>query len=363
MQSLIEELKKVKDFRKNSGKRHELWLVLLLIILGIMVGYLGYRAMGDFVKTNQQMIVKNFNLSLDRVPSYSTIRRVMMGVDWLNLNQIFNQWASQLNESNEFLNWLAIDGKSLKSTIENCHDTSQNFAVMLSAYCPTSGLVLRGQKFENKESSEIHQVRDLVRDSSFKNKVFTLDALHCQKETIQLIIESNNHYLITVKKNQKTLYKTLEYVFSNQVLLSTHISEDKSHGRQIKRQVSVFKNSELVDLKWSHVQSLIKVERQGKRGQKDYHNIAYYISSLSETAEVFSRKIREHWGIENQLHWVKDVIFQEDNLPIHHFQAVTNFSILQTIALNLFRILGFLSITEGQRWLSYRWPRLLVLLE
>jgi predicted transposase YbfD/YdcC len=84
---------------------------------------------------------------------------------------------------------------------------------------------------------------------------------------------------------------------------------------------------------------------------------------LVENAQNFAEKIRGHWKIENQLHWVKDVIFKEDTLPITDFQAVSNLSILQTIALNLFRNLGFLSITEGQRWLNHRWFKLWDLLE
>ncbi|AKV67577.1 Mobile element protein [Microcystis panniformis FACHB-1757] len=88
---------------------------------------------------------------------------------------------------------------------------------------------------------------------------------------------------------------------------------------------------------------------------------AYYISSLTESAQVFAKIIRGHWKIENQLHWVKDVIFEEDKSEISDFQAASNWSILTTIGLNLFRGLGFLSITEGQRWLAERWEKLIVL--
>ncbi len=113
----------------------------------------------------------------------------------------------------------------------------------------------------------------------------------------------------------------------------------------------------------AQLKSYIKVERYGERDGKEYDNCAYYISSLRENAQTFAQKIRGHWPIENQLHWVKDVIFKEDTLPLTDFQAVSNFSIIQTIALNLFRSLGFLSITEGQRWLNHRWFRLWDLLE
>ena len=99
------------------------------------------------------------------------------------------------------------------------------------------------------------------------------------------------------------------------------------------------------------------------RGVKSYEQIAYYLSSRQEDAQVFMDKIRGHWRIENQLHWVKDVIFQEDSSGIEKFKPATNLSVLTTIAMNLFRCLGFLSVTEGQRWLGDRFWSLSILWE
>ncbi|MBE9095429.1 ISAs1 family transposase [Tychonema sp. LEGE 07203] len=131
---------------------------------------------------------------------------------------------------------------------------------------------------------------------------------------------------------------------------------DISQGRQIVRKVSVFNieslnTAEFNLSEWSNISSLIKVERSGTRGRKDYEHEAYYISSLSADAEKISSKIRGHWLIENQLHWVKDVIFQEDIWPRHDYKAVTNLSILSTISMNIYRLLGFRSVKAGQRWL------------
>ncbi|WP_413162228.1 ISAs1 family transposase [Capilliphycus salinus ALCB114379] len=363
MNSLIEALKKIKDFRRSQGRRHPLWLVLLIVILGTMQGYLGYRALGDFAKANQQLIVKKFNIFSKKVPSSSTIRRVLVGVDWSNLQDIFNQWSGQLSELSNLRDWVCIDGKSLNSTVDNYDKSYQNFVSFVSLYSQDNGLVFGCNRLENKKCSEIKSVQDLLRHCSLKNKVFTLDALHCQKQTVREIIASGNHYLVAVKKNQKKLYQALESITRNQVPLSVNLKKEESHGRQIQRQVSVFKSLDSLPLTWCGIESLIRVERWGKRGNKDYHQVAYYISSLSEKAEVFATKIKGHWLIENQLHWVKDVIFKEDNSPIHHFQARTNLSILQTMAMNLFRLLGFLSITEGQRWLNNRWFKLWILLE
>lgn len=363
MKSLIKELKKVKDFRRSQARRHPLWLVLLIVVLGTMQGYLGYRALGDFAKANQKSLVKNFNLPSGQVPSYSTIRRVLLGVNWLNLQDIFNHWARNLGDSDSLKDWVCVDGKTLRSTVSNYKKNCQNFVSLVSFYSQSHHLVLGLNRFENKHESEIRQVQGMVKTCNFKNKVFTLDALHCQKLTTHLIIESGNDYLVAVKKNQKRLYENLESLTKEQEPISQSVEKEQSHGRIISRKVSVFEIFNSLENNWCGIRSLIRVERIGKRGDKDYHQVAYYISSLKENAEVFAQKIRGHWQIENQLHWVKDVILKEDSSPLHNFQARTNLSILQTISINLFRLKGFLSITEGQRWLNNRWSKLLVFLE
>lgn len=363
MQRLIEKLKKVKDFRKSSGKRHQLWVVLLIIILAIMQSYTSYRAIGDFAKYNQALLTKYFKLPTEKVPSYSTIRRVLMGLDWSELLDIFNEWAKEEYQDKEGLEWIAIDGKSLRSTVINHDDATQNFVMFASFFSQETGIVLHLERWENKESSEVHQVQDMVRDTELTGRILTLDALHSNRATPQEIIDSNNDYLITLKANQVNLYKHVEEVTKNSQPVSIDCEEDKSHGRDIIRLTSVFNVTEPFNNVWKHIKSYIKVERYGEREGKEYYHSAYYISSLVENAKTFSQKIRGHWKIENQLHWVKDVIFNEDTLPLTDFQAVSNLSILQTIGLNLFRGLGFLSITQGQRWLDNRWFRLCDLLE
>ncbi|MCG5061273.1 MAG: ISAs1 family transposase [Limnoraphis sp. WC205] len=362
MDSLIEYLKLVKDFRRKQGQKYPLWWILLIVILGLMAGHLGYRALGGFAKSQQQTFTEFFKLRLKKAPSYSTIRRAIQGVDWAELIGVFNQWATQLEISNDEARWLAVDGKSLKSTLQYYCQNRQNFVSMVSVFCQENGLVLALGKFENKHCSEIHQVQEMVRALPLEKKVFTLDALHCQKQTVETITASGNDYLIAVKKNQKGLYKRLQLDAQTAVPLSTYQSQDNSHGRRITRQVSVFKTPHEVQSLWVNAQSFIQVQRCGTRGTKLYQETAYYISSRQENAQIFARAIQGHWRIENQLHWVKDVIFQEDKSLVFQFQPAINFSVLSTIALNLLRILGFVSVTEGRRWLSGNVWRLMILL-
>ena len=137
MYKLIQVLKKVKDFRYERGQRHPLWFILLIVILGLMTGHLGYRALGDFAKRHQKSLTESFGIPWGQVPSYSTIRRAMMGIDCESLIEVFNQWAAQLIPEDRPDNWIAIDGKSLKSTVEYYCQNRQNFlSIITTCYQP-----------------------------------------------------------------------------------------------------------------------------------------------------------------------------------------------------------------------------------
>ena len=182
--SLIDYLKQIPDERKAGGRRHPLWLILLIIILGIMSGYWGYRGLGRFLERHRRQLITTLKIPQARVPSYSTIRRVMMSLDYDALAQVFNEWASQ-STHNSSGQWIAIDGKSLKNTVEDCYGKQQNFMMMVSAFTHERGEILGIKVMENKKQSEIVAVQNLLELLDLKGVVFTMDALHCQKKPSQ----------------------------------------------------------------------------------------------------------------------------------------------------------------------------------
>ena len=229
-----------------------------------------------------------------------------MLVESSDLLDQFNEWASQLTTSIDLTDWVSIDGKCLRSTCKNFQISSQGFVSIVSLFSQDTGLVLRLQKIENKKSLEIGQARELVKGYSRQGNVFTLDGLHCQKETITLITQSKNNYIIALKGNQKSLLKQVVEITETQPPRSQMQAVDISHGRHLIRKVSVFnipeqKLQDFENLKWGKITSLIKVERSGTRGKKKYEHFVYYISSLSLDAKIFASKIRGHWLIENHL--------------------------------------------------------------
>ena len=125
------------------------------------------------------------------------------------------------------------------------------------------------------------------------------------------------------------------------------------------RKISVFKAEKIKHKNYPHIQSFIKVERTGLRGNKKSEETLYYISSKVLPSKKFAAKIRGHWLIENQVHWVKDVIFNEDKSKIRELQAARNLSLLYTIIMNVYRSFGFDSIKQGIYWLGNNWEKIL----
>ena len=303
LNNLIEKLKKVKDERKDKGKRHSLWFVLLIIILAIMQGNLGYREIENFAKINQKELKHIFPLEWKNMPSYSTIRRVVMAVDWSNLIEIFNEWALENYPYQEESDGLAIDGKSIRSTLKEYREKSQNFVMIVSLFSQRTGCVLKMKKLENKKESEISHAQCIVRDCQVKGKLITFDALHCNQRTAALVVESGNDYIMALKKNQKKLYEQAKAITQTEKLLSMDINQDISHGRKITRKVSVYRVNNILHKGWKHLKVVIQVERSGWRGNKPYTEKVYYVSSAVNEAAMFAERIRGHWGIENQCHW------------------------------------------------------------
>lgn len=169
--------------------------------------------------------------------------------------------------------------------------------------------------------------------------------------------------MIAVKDNQPKLHNHIKRVASERKPTSFDIRTEKTRDRVTTRKVEVFDDLKGIDPEWTGIKSLIKVERTGTRAGKEYHEIICYISSLMLSAKEFSQGIRGHWGIENRLHWVKDVVYNEDHSNIRTGNGAANLSIVKAIALNIFRRNGHASITTGTRFLSHDIDKLLQLVE
>ena len=183
------------------------------------------------------------------------------------------------------------------------------------------------------------------------------------KKTTQLIVERGNDYVITVKGNQPKLYHELQAVSGENQPAMRFSDVEKNRNRVTCRIISVFDDTSKIDGDWSGIKSLVQVDRIGIRQGQLYQQTNYYISSLAASAAQFAQIIRSHWGIENRLHWVKDVVFHEDTLPLSHHNAASNWSLLRNIVINIARQHGYDSLTKAERFLSHNIDKLFSLLE
>ena len=180
--TLVELLKNVPENRSARGKIHEQWFVLMLMIMGAMCGYWGYRPLEEFSRTYAQQVCEQLGISQpERLPSYSTFRRVIMSIDFNQFTEVFNQWAQEYVpiEPGE---WVSVDGKSIKSSVSNYDNAQQNFVMLVSVFSHKRGVVFHSQPMENKAISEQQVLQQILAVLDLNGAVLTADALHCQKK-------------------------------------------------------------------------------------------------------------------------------------------------------------------------------------
>ncbi|GAP98037.1 mobile element protein [Leptolyngbya sp. NIES-2104] len=178
--SLIEHLKQVRDFRTQP--RYELWVILLLILMGVLSGCTSYRALEEFVGRHQAALLELLKLPYTRLPSYSTLRKVIERVPFESLTRAFNAWAiTQIDlQSGE---QLAIDGKGIKASVVAYDTHLQDFVNVVSAFSVRTGVVVGLMPMHNAQQSEIETVLQLLEILDIQGVCFSFDALHTQKNS------------------------------------------------------------------------------------------------------------------------------------------------------------------------------------
>lgn len=183
--NLLDYFSEIKDHRRLQGQRHELRLVLLISLMSIMSGYIGYRAIGDFIRRNRTDLLATLKPKKDRLPSFDVVRQVLMHVDFKEVSRQFQAWALQYAGilENE---WISMDGKAIGGTVTNSQSIDHDFVSIVSAFCHKQKLVLGNSMVVGSKESEIPVVKELIGALGLKGVTFTLDALHCQKKQQEL---------------------------------------------------------------------------------------------------------------------------------------------------------------------------------
>jgi predicted transposase YbfD/YdcC len=212
------------------------------------------------------------------------------------------------------------------------------------AWATNNRLVL-GQVKVDEKSNEITAIPELLKVLSLRGCIVTIDAIGCQKEIVKLIAGQQADYVITLKKNQGSLYKRVEALFSEALrnkyqgfIHSIERRSEESHSREETRYCVMLSNvQKQIDPegKWQNLQSIGRLDAMRTVNGKTKIETRYFISSLPNSAKLLADSVRQHWGIENSLHWVLDVAFREDDSRIRKDNAPQNFAVLRHIANSL----------------------------
>ena len=197
--NLREELKTLKDKRRGQAQQHRIDVVLMITIMATISGYKGYRAIGDFSQRYKEELIKYLEIEKERVPSFPTVRRVLMEINHQKFGDIFTKWMKHYMKKTSS-QWIAVDGKAIKGTKQKEED--KKLAHLVSFFSSDSKEILIARKTASK-SNEIPLVQKMMEEFPLQDMIITLDALHCQTKTLKAIKDSGNDYVIQVKENQK----------------------------------------------------------------------------------------------------------------------------------------------------------------
>lgn len=179
--TLTELLCEIKDKRRKQGTRHSLPDILVIMIIGTMSGFQGYRAMEDFCDRYHEELMEALGQPKHGLASYSAIRRLIMELDFNIVAQKFYKWIRGKVTIHK-REWMQIDGKGIKGTVTDYDSKYQNFISLVSLFMDRTGIVLNVQQMSNRDQGEIKTVQKLIASLTLKNIVISMDAMHCQKK-------------------------------------------------------------------------------------------------------------------------------------------------------------------------------------
>lgn len=355
---LIEILAEIEDVRQKQGLRHPLSGMLALACVAMLCGYKRVGAIAEWGKNYGKEHIKAFGFETHGYPAQATWYRVFRDVKIEEVEAKLTSWCEQVLEALEYeaeFIGVSMDGKTLRGSQRQGAKNSH----LLSAYVHQIGVVLAQVGVDDK-TNELGVIEDFLMGLVLRGRVVTGDALFTQTHVTDLIIEKGGDYVLPVKQNQELTYEAIAEWFAEPAPTDlpnyTAQQVEKKHGRLTRWQIET--TTALNDyLAWPGLQQVFRLTRVvtfPRTGEKQVA-IQYGITSLSpdraDASQLLTLK-RHHWGIENGLHWVRDVTFDEDRSVLrvgktHHLMAT-----LRNLALSLLRITGHRHIVSTCRFFA-----------
>lgn len=324
--------------RETANKLHPLVNVLVIATCAVIGGAETWEAIAAY-GASKQSFFRRF-LALDNgVPSPDTFERVFAKLNPTAFATAFGRWMAAACEGTGLIP-IAIDGKSARSAKRA---TATGCLHLVSAWATENRLTL-GQVSVPDGSNEIAVIPALLRTLDLAGAIVTIDAAGCQVENARLIRDGGGHYLLAVKGNQPALQAAIQGIFDRAcaadfagVRYRCHESFDDAHGRREERYVTVIADPDGLPDGWAGAAAVVQVVRERTVAGVTTTTTHQYLSSYRGTARQMAGWVRGHWGIENGLHWVLDVVFGEDDSRIRAGHAGANLAMIRKVAVALLR--------------------------
>jgi predicted transposase YbfD/YdcC len=341
---MVEIFEKLEDMRDNRGKKHKLIDIIVMSIYAIICGELDFENIADWLELRQEYFIELLKIE-HGIPCADTFLRVFRLIEPVKFMEMFAEWVRSIpvGEGRQ----IAIDGKAVRSAADKLN--GGNTPYIVSAFLTEVGISIGQVKCSDK-SNEITAIPELLEILDISGCVITIDAIGCQDKIVKKIVSKEGHYCLSVKENQGNLYRDIDEYFRfalndriESKNISYHITKSYGHGRIEKRKYYIVNDADLIAhindrKKWKNLKSVGMVENIREIDGKKSVQRKYYILDIDVTAERFAEITRNHWQIENGLHWILDVHFKEDFSTSKKDNSIFNLSLLRKICFNLIKL-------------------------
>ena len=340
-QQLAEHFENLEDPRGSQGVLHPFISIVTIALLATIGGAQGWEDIEIYGMSHEQWLSGFLKLPFG-IPSADTYRRLFERISPQALEKSFHTWLSSLVIDLD-AEVIPIDGKTLKGSYDRNQGSSALHCV--SAWASEHRLFLGQVKVKDK-SNEITAIPALLELLNITRSIITIDAMGTQHEIAHRIVTLGADYVLALKANHPTLHTQVKQWFENAqesdfegVKYSYDVRVESGHHRCEKRQVTAVSIQQMGSLykqaQWSGLQTIVRVVRTRHLWNKTTQEVMFYLSSLPANAQLLGKAIRQHWSIENQLHWVLDVTFGEDACRIRTGHAPENIALLKRWSINL----------------------------
>lgn len=335
-----EHLGRVTDPRDARGVRHRLDEILVIVILAVICGAEDCEGIADYGRAKETWL-RSFLVLRHGIPCAETFRRILAALKPEGLEACLMRWMKGWKAYRRGKH-VAVDGKRLRRSFDRA--SGEAAIHMIGAWATESGLAL-GQLAVAAKENEITALPHLLQLLDLEGATVTIDAIGCQSAIAAQIVAQGGDYVLALKTNQPALQADAKLLLDEGIATGFdaphdfHEDADKGHGRiEIRR---VWATGDIAwysdKTRWPEMRTWAAVECERTVGEQTTCERRYFISSLPPRAQTIGKLVRQHWQIENSLHWVLDVAFAEDHNRLHTGHAAENLSRLRRFALSLLK--------------------------